>query len=198
MSSDGAVSNPSATPVAVGLLSRRSIVGGSIVLAVAAFYLLALPIIDNSVGGESPFRPGDPFVIADSYTIVPEPGWDLEAAGDLFTTLKKGESALILIGAAPQDQSPEEAIGVQITAFENDETTTWVIGEPQTFVTNAGDHGVKLVAHSPKQASETWIIANGELSTTLVATTPDSVWNSVAEGLDAMAGSVVFLDQGTQ
>lgn len=192
---DRTVTDSSSVPVSVRLLSRRSVVGGSVVLAVALFYILALPIIDNSVEGENPFRPGEPFVVADSYSIVPQPGWDLESEAEIFTTLKKGESTLVLVAAVSQEQSPEEAIDLTVTAFENDETTTWVIGDPQTFVTNAGDHGVKLVAHSTNDASETWVIANGEMSTTLVATTPDNVWASVADELDAIASSVVILDE---
>lgn len=194
MSNASPASENRSLPITVGLLSRRSLTGGVVVLAVALFFVLGVPAVNNAVEGENPFEVGEPYVVAGSYQITPAQGWKLDSESELFTTIRKSGSSLILTGAVDvEGQTPEESIQLTVTAFENDQTDTWVIGEPQTFVTNAGDHGVKLVAHgSESGASESWVVSNGSRSITVIASSPESVWSSVSEDLDLMVSSIVF------
>lgn len=183
-------------PISVGLLSRRSLTGGIVVLAVALFFIVVVPWINDLVPGENPFQPGEPYVVADQYQITPQPGWELATENELLTTISKSGANLVLLPAIEADgETLDDAIQVTILGFESDETATWAIGDPQTFVTNAGDHGLKVVAHSHDTASETWVIEHDGWHVNLLAQVPDSVWSSLSEELEAMAASVVFLDE---
>lgn len=183
-------------PISVGLLSRRSLLGAIVVLGVSLFFIVVLPIINSAVKGENPFIPGQPYVVSGTVQITPQPGWELGVSSDLLTTITKSGASFVVVGAAPADQTPEESIQGAIEGLQADQNNTWVIGDPQTFVTDAGDHGVKLTAHTTNDAQESWAISSGEVSTTVLATSPDSVWGSVVDELEAMASSVVFVTEG--
>lgn len=178
-------------PISVGLLSRGSIVGAVVVLAVVLSYAVVLPLVDNAVEGDNPFKVGEPFVVAESYRITPQPGWALEDANELFTTISRAGATLILTGAI-EAEPIEEALQPTLDAFAADTTNTWLVGETQTFVTNAGDHGVKVVAHGTDSAQESWVITDGDQNITAVASSPEAVWKNVAGELDAMVSSIVF------
>lgn len=181
-------------PISVGLLSKTSLTGGLVVLGVALFFIVALPWINQLVPGDNPFRVGEPYVVAGSYQITPEPGWEIASENELLTTITKSGASFVLLPPTEADgETLEGQINLTVQALENDASTTWVIGDPQTFVTGAGDHGLQVVAHSHDQASETWVIEHEEWQVTLVAQSPDSVWKSLSAELEAMASSVVFI-----
>lgn len=165
------------------------------VLALASVFIFGVPALNNAVEGENPFKAGEPYVVVDSYQITPEPGWELET-NDLFVTLKKSGGSYLLTPAVAADEPLEEAIQPSIDGLANDPSNTWAIGEPVTFVTNAGDHGIKVVSHSATQASETWIISNGESSITIAGFTPESAWTVLSPEMEAMAASIAFLNEG--
>lgn len=195
--SDAPTVDQPAVPISVGLLSRHSIVGGLVVGFIALFYILGVPLLNGVVEGDNPFKAGEPYVVRDSFQITPQPGWEIVTENELLTTIGSSGAQLVLIPAVAADQTLEEAIQPSIDGLEADTTNTWVISEPTTFVTDAGDHGIKVVGHSPTQATETWVISNGEMTVTLLATSPDSVWNAISPKMDAIAASVVILAQGS-
>lgn len=188
---------PRPLPVSVGLLGRRSVVGAAVVLGVALLFILVLPLINHAVRGPNDFRPGEPYVVGGNVQITPAPGWQLDSTSELFTTLAKSGAVLVITGASPADATAVELLQPTIDGLNGDTTNTWVVGEPQTFVTDAGDHGASVTGHSTDTAQETWVIISGDMSATLVADSPDSVWATVSPELDAMAASVVILTEET-
>ena len=196
MSEATTADRPTSVPISVGLLSRHSIVGGIVVGAIALFYILGVPFLNGMVEGDNPFKPGQPYVVADSYQITPQPGWGIVEENDLFTTIGSSGVSLLLVPAVPADQSLEEAIQISVDGLEADTNNTWVVSEPTTFVTNAGDHGISVVGHSATQVNETWVISNGEVTVTILGTSPDSVWKSTSPEMDAMVTSVAILGEG--
>lgn len=184
-------------PISVGLLSRRSLVGGILVLGVALLFIFGVPALDHLVRGPNDFRPGEPYVVGGSVQITPVEGWSLEES-EFFTSFTKSGASFLITPAVPDEQTPEEQAELTRTAYENDTTATWVIGQPQTFVTDAGDHGVRLTAHSAQQASDSWFIASEGQSVTLIGTTPEGLWTSLGPEMDRMARSVVVLAPDTE
>ena len=182
-------------PLSVGLLSRNSLMGGAVVLLGALFFLIGLPWL-ATVLDANPFEAGQPYTVAESYQITPAPGWSINSESELFTTIGKSNAQLILTPAVDSEQTPQESIDLTITALENDATSSWVISEPQTFVTNNGDHGLKLIAHSETLASETWVITSGDQQITIIAQVPDAIWPNLTEELEEMVATVSPLQAG--
>lgn len=183
-------------PVTVGLLGKRSIVGAVVVLSVALFYAAALPAINSSIKGEGGFVPGEPFVVGGTVQVTPAAGWELEGSNELFTTFTKSGATLVLIGAAENDASLQDQADLAIAGFEADTADTWVIGQPQTFTTNVGDHGISVTAHSTSTASESFVIRHDLVTTTAILSSPESVWVSVTGDVDTMINSIVFVEGG--
>lgn len=177
-------------PASVGILGRRSLLGGIVVLAGALFFIVGLPWL-SQVFDENPFEAGQSYIVAESYAITPVPGWSLSGESDFFTTFEKSGATLVLTGAAPSEGiPPRDQLENSIIAFENDTTATWIIGEPTTFVTDYGTYGVSLTSHSETLATETWIISDGDLDVQIIAQVPDSIWPSITDELDIMVASV--------
>lgn len=183
-------------PITVGLLGKRSIFGAVLVLSLALFYAVALPAINSSIHGEGDFAPGEPFIVSGTVQITPAAGWELNSSNELFTTLTKSGASLLLIGAVENDASLEEQADLAIAGFEADTQNTWIVGQPQTFTTNVGDHGISVTAHTGSDASDSFVIRHGALTTSLIATSPEGVWVSVTSDIEAMIASVVILEGG--
>lgn len=180
----------------VGLLSRHSLLGGAVVLGVALFYIVAVPVINGLVKGPNQFEVDQPFVAFDSYQFTPEEGWELESANDLFVTISKAGANVVFTPLVPADQTLDEAVRAVGDALSQDQNNTWVVGEPVGFVTDVGDHGATLTSHTTNQASQTWAITDGTSNVTVLATSPDVVWPSVSDEIDSMVKSIVFLPYG--
>ena len=196
MTSESPNLNTRPLPISVGLLSRRSLIGGTIVLAVALFYILGVPALNDAVKGENDFTVGEPYVVGGSVQITPFEGWELDpSSNELFSTFTRAGAALVITGAVPLAQTPEEWAENTRKGLEADTENTWVVGDPQTFVTNVGDHGVSITAHSPTTAQEAWFITTDTMSVTLIGTSPDSTWTTVSPEMDAMVASVVILEE---
>lgn len=176
----------------VSLLSRRSIIGAVVVLAVALLYALGVPALNSLVKGENPFEPGEQYVVADSYRITPAEGWSLDLSNDLFATFNKSGAQFIPTIAVEAERTPEETIQLLIDGLYNDPEETWVVGSPQTFVTDAGDHGMEVVALGPDRAQVIWVISNSMMSITAVGDAPAAVWDSVDDDMGAMVRSIAF------
>ena len=186
-------------PLSVGLLSRRSISGAIVVGVIAVLYIAVLPWIGHIASGEQSFDAGEPYVVAGSVQITPQADWKLDpTSNELFTTLTKSGAALIITGAVADDRSAEEMAQTASEGLRADPENTWVIADPQTFVTDAGDHGVTVVGHTPSTANESWFIVTETQSITILATSPDGVWASVSSEMDAMVRSVVLVDGGAE
>lgn len=162
-------------------------------LGIALFYILAVPYLNTLVKGDNPFEAGQPYVMFDAYQITPQEGWEVEVS-ELFVTLTKSGASMVFPGPLPPDETPEDAMQKAIDGLKADTTTTWVVGDPTTFATTAGDHGVEAVAHSDTQAWQSWIITNGESNIQVLSLSPDSIWGAIKDEMEAMMTSVVYLD----
>ena len=89
-----------------------------------------------------------------------------------------------------------ETMESTILAYQSSSDVHWVVGEPRTFVTDAGVHGATLIAHSVNQAQQNWSIADDEFSATMVVTTPDNEWSGFTDEVDAVARSLRILPPG--
>jgi hypothetical protein len=179
--------------VSGGLLGRRSLLGAAVVLGVALLYVIVVPALNDRVQGERPLEAGVPHVVFDSYQITPEEGWELQSSNDLFVTLSKAGASLILTEPVPAEQTPEEAIEIAIEEFSGYSTVSWVVGDLVVFVTDGGDDGVSVVAHSPTTATESFVVSDGDANVTMVGASPDSVWVTVDDEIETMATSFRFV-----
>lgn len=183
---------PEPVPISVSLLSRRSVTGAIVVLAVALFYTLGVPALNGLVKGENPFEPGEPYVVAGSYRITPAEGWGLNISNDLFTAIEKSGAQLVLTIAVEAEQTPDEIIQSTIDALTNDPEQTWVVGSPRDFATDVGDQGLEVVANGSDSARLAWVVSNSGMSITAVGDVPGAVWGSVNDEMEAMVRSIVF------
>lgn len=181
--------------MSVGLLGMQSLIGAAVVLGVALFYIVAVPVINGLVKGQNPFEVGQPYIAFDSYQFTPQEGWDLVSSNDLFVTLGKEGSNVVFTELVSADQTPEEAILTAIDALAQDQANSWVIGGPTAFVTNDGDHGVSATSHSTTQATQIWVITDGTSNLTVFASSPESVWVSLNDEIVTMVQSIVFLSE---
>ena len=199
-SRDSLASSSAKPPISVGLLSRRSIVGALVVLGVALVYIVVLPMADSAITSD-----GESLAVGEAHPvgcdilltqITPQPGWELDPVFDeLYSSFSKSGASLLVVAAFPSTQTAEELMQTSVDAIAADSNTTWTVGDPQTFVTDAGDHGIKVVSHSPREAQENWVFVVDGHATTLLATSPDGVWTSIVDELDAMVRSVRFVPQ---
>lgn len=181
-------------PVSVGLLGRRSVTGALVVLGVALVYMVGAPVL-SSVAGDSDFSPGQPFVVGGNVEITPAPGWALDpSSSELFSTLTKNGVGMVVVPASPATQAAEQMAQEAVDGWAADTENTWVVGDPQTFVTNVGDHGVSVTAHSTDEVQESWSIVTDTQQVTILATSPDSVWATTSPEMDAMIDSVQVLE----
>ena len=93
-------------------------------------------------------------------------------------------------------RTPEETIQGTIDIYGQRTDTHWEVGSLQTFTTDAGDPAAWVIAHSVASAETSWVISDGTLSVSMVATVPDTDWASFSDELDDMARSVRFVTGG--
>ncbi len=190
----GATSAPPKVPISVGLLSRRSITGAIVVGLVALFFIVAVPAL-VPVFNEDAFRPGRPFVTAGGIQITPAAGWSLGGDDVLFTSLERAGASLVFTPAVDAEGTAEEYAQKGIEGLKM--ADGWVVGEIETYVTTAGDHGVHYVGHDPATVAENWIIDNDAgLRATVILSAPESVWASMQDDVEAMMQSLVILGLG--
>lgn len=178
----------------VHILDSRSLWGAISVLAIAVFFAAGLPLIDDAIPGGNELEPGQPYAFLNG-TIVPVEGWSLsDAGGGLFVQLVDGAATLTIVPAVEGEQSASELVDLQVTAFQNDTTTTWVVGDVTPFTSDAGDRGFYVVGHSPTDVLQSWSIdLEGGAVVSFVGQAPDTVWSDVADGMQQMVSSFVYL-----
>lgn len=174
------------------LLDSRSLWGAVWVLVVALFFAAGLPILAD-VARQSGLDAGQPYRIGDA-TILPVEGWSLsENSNEFFTVLEKSGASMTLIAPVESEMDAAMAIGNTVTALENDATTSWVIEDPATFTTDAGDPGQSVIARSPTDVSSSWVVDfDGGVQMSMIGQSPDNVWTEVGPEMEAMARSVVL------
>lgn len=176
------------------LTKRQQTWGAMAALAVAMFYMFALPAISNASKGDSGFIAGEPFAAAAGVTIVPVQGWALEQEGVLLSTMSNGPASLVVVAAEPSTGDPVATLDATISGLTADPDRQWVIGEFVNGVTDAGDPFVTVEAHSVDTAGQFWVIDDGSVTTTVVADAPEDLWIQYRGEAEQMALSVRFVD----
>lgn len=82
-----------------------------------------------------------------------------------------------------------------IDILTGDTVNTWIVGSPQTFLTNVEDRGVSVTARSPAGASVSYHVYTDDPSAALSGTSPDRAWASVADNMDTMVESVHIIGE---
>lgn len=191
----GAQSAPPKVPISVGLLSRRSITGGLVVGLIALIFIVAVPAL-VPVFNTDAFSPGRPFVTAGGIQVTPAPGWSLGGDGVLFTTFERAGASLVFTPAVEAEGTAEELAQRGIDGLEM--TDGWVVGDFETFVSDAGDHGIHYAAHDPTTVAQNWVIDSADgLRATVILSAPEGVWASMVDDVDAMIRSIVIVGLGS-
>lgn len=174
------------------MLTRRQQTWGAVaVLAVASFFAAGLPMISEAMTSDD-LDPGTPIPVGDALTIVPAAGWELTGSGPILVTLTKGPSTLAVASAIPDTADPETTLATSVERFDVD--ASWVFGGQTEFTTSAGYEAVTVAVHSSDEVAQIWVVSDGELSSTLVASAPADQWVSYQEELTEMVDSVRFVD----
>lgn len=173
---------------------RQQTLGALAALAVAIFYAFALPALSNVSDGDSGFTAGEPFAAVDGVTIVPAAEWSITGQGAFLSTMSRGPATLAIVAAAPITEDSSQTLDNIVSGLESDSERQWVIGDPESGSTDAGDDFVTVVAHAFDEVSQVWVIDNGSVTTTVVATVPDGLWIQYESDIDGMVLSVRFVD----
>lgn len=182
----------SAVPLSVALLNRRSVGGAVGILLSALFFILVVPAINDALQAEG-LTVGVPLAVGEDLQVIPPPGWVLSDTEGDFTALTNSGAQIVITPAKAATQSVSAHIEAQATALADDPDNSWVVTSPTTFTTAAGDSGATVTAQSKDSGTQVWVIANGDLQTTLVLTAPVAVWDATIDGANQVASSVKFL-----
>lgn len=179
------------------ILDGRSLWGGIWVLVVSLFFAAGLPLVDDLIPGGDELEAGRPYAFLNG-TIVPVEGWSLsDVGGGLFVQLVDGAAQLTIVPPSDADQTASDLVAAQVTAFQNDATTTWIVGDVTAFTTDAGDTGYYVVGHSPTDVLQAWSVDLDDGSVvSFVGQAPDTVWNDVAADMESMVSSFVYTPGG--
>ncbi len=179
-------------PLSIALLNRQSIGGAAAILLSALFFILVLPAIGDYVKGED-LTVGVPLAVGENLQVTPPPGWVLSDSEDGdFTALTNSGAQLIITSATPAAESVATRTQTLADALADNPDNSWVVTPPSTFTTTAGDSGATVTAQSKDAATQVWVVSNGDLQTTLVLTSPLSVWDGISDSANAIAASVKF------
>lgn len=181
-------------PLSVALLNRRSVSGAIVVTLCALFFIVVLPAIDDLVEG-SDLSVGVPLAVGESLEVTSTQGWVLKStSGAKSTTLTNSGAQLVITPAAEVSDSVPTQIQRIGDALADDPDNSWVVAEPTTFTTKAGDSGAAVTGQSKESATQIWVVSNGTVQTTLVLTAPVSVWEKVTQGATDIVDSVKFIE----
>ncbi len=169
--------------------------GAAAVLLIAGFYALALPVLSAWVVGDGELVAGEPYEVVPGLEILPVEGWKVGSVGDTLVSLVKDGAELVFSSVGPRDDV-HRVMERTVAGLENDPNNDWEVGEIQAFTTDVGDKGWSVLAFSATTAQEYWIITGGDRQVTIVGSSPDSVWPTVADEMDEMVSSAVFLGAG--
>lgn len=181
-------SGPVATP-------KAQWTGAAVIAAVAIVFAAGAPAVATRFGARH-LSAGETLTVSGSIEITAAGGWQLaDGDGSFFTQLVHGDATYTPIAAAEIADygDARETIESQVTAFENDASTTWDIGEVTSFTSDHGDTGFRIEATSPAQVQVVWVVEDGTYVTSHAFISPADQAADALPGAEAMARSVVIL-----
>lgn len=186
---DGSTAPP-ARSLAERLVPAPSWPGALLVLALSLGLILGLPALATTMHGGG-YPADEPFEAAPGLQVTVAEGWEYDDSSGIFYTFTRAGATLVLVPAVGSDQSVEEALQVSTDALEQ---SSYLVTDPQTFTTDAGDSGMVVSGHSDTEASATWIIEHDGGQATFLLTGPDSTFSETYEAADALVQTAVVLE----
>lgn len=176
-------------PLAVRLLGRPSLPGALVVALVAAFYVVALPALADSVTAPAPPRVIE---LASGATVTTSDDWTESAAPDGATTVTQGGATLVFSDPRPS----ESHVAVTLDQF----TSAWlasapdgsVATAPRSFETAAGDRAATVVLQEPLQTMQAWVVSNGDVEVVVVLTAPAAAWDKTSASAQELVRTLVI------
>ena len=175
------------------LFGARSVVGALAVVAVLCVFGFGIAAVDEWVKKSSGFAVGTAYQVSETVSFTPASGWEVDpkatSPGLVVNATKNGVALKVVSLSLPPKDTLESFAKVFRDSDERNGALARVTAQ-KPFVTTSGVNGVTWDAHGPKDASETWIVANGESLAQMSADGSASNWASVAPDLEAMAKSL--------
>ena len=174
--------------------SWRAQIAGTIgILALAAFWGLLVPFVNSQVEGSNPFRAGAPFDLGGA-TVVPREGWVLgEAVEGVYTPIEKDGASLGIAAPADSTGTIPDRLANLAESMATDPTTTWEIGEPELFTTDAGTPAGRMISTSPDQVDIAYIVDDGTSTVVFGMRVDAPAWAALEADVDAMVRSTVLI-----
>ncbi len=180
---------PTREPLAVRLIGRGSLSGALLVLAVAAVYAVALPMVAERASAPAPPRIVD---IGGGASVISEETWSEAVADGFTTTLTQGGATLVIAEPRPAEGS--------VVASLEDLTADWiaeapdgsVATAPRTFETDAGDDAATVVLQEPQQTVQAWVVSDGDVDVIAVLTAPATAWDRTSSAAQTLIRSMTF------
>ncbi len=178
-------------PLAVRLIGRGSLAGGALVLAIAALYAVALPLIAERTSAPAPPRFVD---IGGGVTVVSEETWSEAVSDGETTTLTQGGASLTLGTPHPAE--------VPVAVTLEDLTADWaaesppgsVATAPRGFPTDAGDDAATVILQEPQRTVQAWVVSDGTSEVIVVLSAPATSWDTTSSAAQALVRSMRFPD----
>lgn len=179
-------------PLSVALLNRRSLGGAAVVLLSALFFILVIPALDDLIE-HTELEVGTPLAVGENLLMTPAQGWALSPdSTQAQTILTNSGTQIVVTPAQPLSQPVADQIQDASDALANDPDKSWVVTEPTTFTTLAGDPGATVTAQSKETSTQSWIVTHDGSQATVVLVAPVAVWDAVSEGATDIVESLQF------
>ena len=178
------------TSLSERLVTAPSWPGALLVMVLALLLIVGLPQLASLVHGGG-YPVGEPFEAAPGLQVTVEEGWEYDDSSGLFYTFSRGGASLILVPAVAADGSLDDAIQPSISGLEG---ANYVVTEPQSFTTAAGDAGIVVSGHTDADAQASWIIEHDGGRATFFLSGPQASFPEVYDAADAIVQSAVILE----
>jgi hypothetical protein len=163
-----------------------------VVLLSALFFILVIPALDDLIE-HTELEVGTPLAVGENLLMTPAQGWALSPdSTQAQTILTNSGTQIVVTPAQPLSQPVADQIQDASDALANDPDKSWVVTEPTTFTTLAGDPGATVTAQSKETSTQSWIVTHDGSQATVVLVAPVAVWDAVSEGATDIVESLQF------
>ncbi|WP_143340690.1 hypothetical protein [Demequina sp. NBRC 110057] len=190
----------SGMPLSIRIIGRSSAPGAIFVLAVAAIFVVGLPLLARTVTADEVPAAAETSAVtlgtpADgTLTITPAGEWVQGTATDAYIEFTNAGAVLSI--AAPQPVAatgtPEQVIAATVDNLTSDVAASWVASDPVEISTDAGDPGLCVTGTTVADVAMTCAVQHGEEVSTLTATASAQVWPSLQPSVDTILRSMTF------
>ncbi|WNM24722.1 hypothetical protein RN607_01095 [Demequina capsici] len=177
-------------PLAIRIIGKRGVAGAVVIGLIAVAYLVGLPMLDAALRG--PGADAGRISTTGGISVLPPDGWAYEPSSEAFQVFTQAGATLIVSPAVPASGTLEDAVDPTRQQLEADAQSQWVVSDPQTFSTTAGDPAILLAAQNGTDSQLLWVVRHGDLQITVVMTAPNVSLETVFTSAQALVESVRF------